>query len=81
MPWSAGAWTNRTVPELSIFEPSIERHEIRSPGTSSVISASHSAVIPIGPCAFQCERFGAVERTSSRWAMKSGKLSKLRQCA
>ena len=45
--------TNHTLPWLGTSASPIDRQPIRSPGTSSVISASHSTVRPNGAPATQ----------------------------
>jgi hypothetical protein len=52
---------------------------MRSPDTSSVISASHSTERPAGAFAFQCDRRSPVTCTDSRCSMKRGRFSKSRQ--
>src|SRR4051812_10734381 len=54
---------------------------MHSPGTSSVISASHSTFDPMGALATQCERSPPFTVTDSRWNMKLGRFPKSRQYA
>ena len=46
--------------------PASRRQAIRASGRSSVISASHSTVVPAGPCATQCECRAVFTRTELR---------------
>jgi hypothetical protein len=81
VPWPPGAVRNRTDPLLSTDAPSRERQAIRSPGKSSVISASHSTLVPAGLLATQWERPPAAVVTDSRLYMNLGRRSKSRQAA
>ena len=73
---------NRTVPELRMSSSvPIDCQEISSLGRSSVISASHSTVLPAGALATQCERCDPVVSTIPRWYMNRGRFSKSRQNA
>jgi hypothetical protein len=76
VPRPPGAAVNATCPELGTVAPSSDRHAMRSPGLSSVTSASHSTVWPAGALAVQCERPLPVTSTDSRWVMNVGRLAK-----
>src|SRR5690242_18655831 len=81
VPWSCAPRRKVTDPELGTEAPGNERHSIRSLGTSLVISASHSTVLPPGPFAHQTERPSPVTLTDSRCFITVDRFSKFRQKA
>jgi hypothetical protein len=69
------------VPALWIGEPGSERQERSCPSLSSTISASHSALKPIGLLPTQCDRRLSSSVTSWRPFMNWGRFSSRRQKA
>ena len=75
----AGRAEEADCAEIGTSASPTERHEIRSFGTSVVISASHSTVLPAGARAVQRDRRSSTTRTDSRCSMKRGRFWKSRQ--
>src|SRR5687767_232351 len=79
VPCLSGAGLKRTEPALSISEPGLDSHARYSLGVSLTMAASHSAVVPAGDLATQCDSVGEVSLTEIRWRAKKGKFSRRRQ--
>src|SRR5687767_9430651 len=79
VPCLFGAGLKRTEPALSISEPGLDSQARYSFGVSLTIVASHSAVVPAGDFATQCDSVGEVSLTEIRCRAKNGRFSNRRQ--
>src|SRR6185369_6430669 len=80
VPRPPGAVLKQTLPRFATLAPSTELQASCSLGLSSVISASHSTLVPAGAVARQRENWPS-SLTDTRCAMNLGKFSSLRQNA
>ena len=70
-----------TEPAVTTVDPAIERHPMTLSGTSLMISASHSTVVPSGAVATQRERRSSSTVTDCRCSITRGRFSSARQNA